>query len=113
MSNITNYNGRPVLVLNPSSERPFQFGLLKAKAILLKVKEIKGFATGEMDLDLLDISPPVNKFDKFMITQAQAGLIVDCLPEIIKFVEDTEINDRVKYLKEKEKPLMSGGKYRK
>lgn len=102
MSNITNYNGRPVLVLNPTSDRPTQFGLLKARAILNKVKEIKDFAAGKLDLDLLDISPPINKFDKFMITEAQAGLIVDCLPEIIKFVESTEMNDRVKYLKEKE-----------
>ena len=101
-----------MLVLDPSSERPFQFGLLKAKAILDKISEIKKFASGNTDEDLLDISPPINNYNKFLINRDQAALILDCLQDIISFADQTEKSDRAKFIKEqiKQDNMRVGGR---
>ena len=38
-----NYNGHPIIVLNPEYWRPFQFGIEKAKLILDNIEEIRQF----------------------------------------------------------------------
>lgn len=44
---ISEYKGNSLLVLNPESRYPFQFGLTKAKMILEHLDSIKAFVDSE------------------------------------------------------------------
>ncbi len=41
---VDSFKGKPILVLNPDSNWPFQFGIGKAKLILKHIEHIKAFA---------------------------------------------------------------------
>jgi hypothetical protein len=45
MTKLSSYNGKPMIILEPETKWPFQFGVAKAHMILANLDAIKAFAS--------------------------------------------------------------------
>jgi len=95
MSEISEYNKKAIIVLNPEAVEPyvpFSFGVLKGRVILANIGVIEEFIKSKEKI--LDITPEINETKKrFLLTKYKAILIIKHLPAIEAFVEKESMQE--------------------